>query len=271
MLENVNLKLKLSREEYSRALPKLLRRLTDLEKACWDHKVASIVVFEGWDASGKGAAIATLTQRLDPRGFKLHPIHEPTEAEHNHPWLWRFWQNVPNRGEMAIFDRSWYSRVLNDRVENLVTEQEWRAAYGDINDFERMHAADGTVIVKFFLHIGKKEQSRRFEKMAADPLEAWRITKQDRARHKKYEQYAEAIEDLLELTEAEYAPWTIVEAASRHWARKKIFETIIAALEQRLGSAAPHGVSSESLAHEADLRAAMESIEPQLDSQEASQ
>ena len=268
MLENVNLKLKLSREEYSQALPKLQRRLNDLEKACWDHKVASMVVFEGWDASGKGGAIATLTQRLDPRGFKLHPIHDPNEVEHNYPWLWRFWQQVPNRGEMAIFDRSWYSRVLADRVENLVTEDEWRAAYSDINDFERMHAADGTVIVKFFLHIGKKEQSRRFDKLAANPLEAWRVTKQDRARHKKYDQYAEAIEDMLELSEAEYAPWTIVEAASRHWARKKILETIVRALEHRLGSNTPHDASGESLAREADLRAAMDSIEPQTDSHE---
>lgn len=263
MLENVNLKRKLSHDEYNEVLPTLQRRLYDLEKTCWDRHIPSIVVIEGWDAAGKGGAISTLTQRLDPRGFKLHSTQLPRTFEQNRPWLWRFWREVPNRGEMVIFDQSWYSRVLIERVEKMIPEQSWKAAYSDIIDFERMLADDGTVILKFFLHISRKEQKKRFEKMEKDPLESWRVTGQDWERHKKYEEYCEATEEMLERTEAEYAPWTIVEATSRWWSRKKIFETIIDALERRLGKYAPAPDASmdDDLLRDADLRAAMDSLE----------
>lgn len=254
---------KLSRKEYNREIPQLQRRLYDLEKACWDHKIPSMMAFEGWDASGKGGAIATLTQRLDPRGFKVHSIQLPRSFEQNRPWLWRFWLNVPNSGEMVIFDRSWYSRILIERVENLIPEMAWRAAYRDILDFERMLADNGTVILKFFLHISKKEQEKRFLKLSAEPLEAWRVGKDDWARHRKYDQYVIAIDEMLELTESEYAPWTIVEATSRRWAKKKIFETIIAAFEHRLGSHTPKRAPSEKSAEiDADLRSAMDTLDP---------
>ena len=261
MLENVNLKRKLSREEYERILPRLQRRLYDLEKACWDHRAPSLVVFEGWDASGKGTTIATLTQRLDPRGFKLYPITAPRTYEQQRPWLWRFWLKAPNRGEMVIFDHSWYGRVLEERVEGIVPEKAWREAYRDILDFERMLADDGTVILKFFLHISKKEQKKRFKRIQKDPLESWRITAADWTRHKQYKEYLAATEEMLELTESEYAPWTIVEATSRWYARKKVFETIIAALEKRLGPSAPPAAEpAEAAGKDADLRAAMESL-----------
>ena len=263
MLENVNLKRKLSRKEYNRDISRLQRRLYDLEKACWDHKVPSMIAVEGWDASGKGGAIATLTQRLDPRGFKVHSIQLPRTFEQNRPWLWRFWLRVPNCGEMVIFDQSWYSRILIERVENLIPEMAWRAAYRDILDFERMLSDDGTVILKFFLHITKKEQERRFLKIASQPLEAWRVDKDDWARHRKYDQYVVATDEMLELTESEYAPWTIVEATSRRWAKRKIFQAIIAALEHRLGRNAPsRDTSDESAAIDADLRTAMHSLDP---------
>ncbi len=263
MLENVNLKRKLSREEYAQALPRLQSRLYDLEKDCWDHKVPSVILFEGWDAAGKGSAVSILTQRLDPRGFKLHSINLPRTFEQSRPWLWRFWLRAPNRGEMVIFDQSWYLRVMRERVEGNVPESAWRAAYSDILDFERMLADDGTVMVKLFLHISRKEQKRRFEAMETDPLEAWRITKEDWARHKKYDLYLSAAEEMLERTESEYAPWTIVEATSRRWATKKIFETIIEALEKRLGEkASPRRVSDDEAQKDADLRHAMASLEP---------
>src|ERR1019366_4912722 len=189
MFENINLKKKLSREEYKRLLPALQQRLYDLEKACWDQGVPTIVVFEGWDASGKGTTIATLTQRLDPRGFKLYPITSPRTYEQQRPWLWRFWLKVPDRGEMVIFDHSWYGRVLEERVEKTVPEKAWKDAYRDIVDFERMLADDGTVILKFFLHISKKEQTKRFEAIEAAPLEPGRAPAADGARHKKYDEY----------------------------------------------------------------------------------
>lgn len=262
MLENVNLARKLARQEYDEILPSLQRRLYDLEKACWDHHIPSMIVFEGWDAAGKGSAISTITQRLDPRGFKLHSVHAPRTVEQNHPWLWRFWLNVPNRGEMVLFDQSWYGRVVGDRVEGRVTEEEWRTAYRDILEFERMLADDGAVILKFFFHISKKEQKKRFEKIEQNPLESWRVTKDDWARHKKYDEYVLAIEEMFEQTESEYGPWTIVEATSRWWARKKIFDTLIAALEERLGrDAPPEDAAVDDAARDADLRAAMASYE----------
>ncbi|MDQ1470132.1 MAG: AMP-polyphosphate phosphotransferase [Bryobacterales bacterium] len=263
MLENVNLKRKLSADEYNRFLPALQLRLYDLEKACWDLKIRSVLVFEGWDAAGKGTSIATLTQRLDPRGFKLHSITHPRSFELSRPWLWRFWLRVPDQGEMAIFDQSWYMRVLQERVEKIVPESTWRAAYSDIVDFERMQADDGIVILKFFLHISRKEQEKRFRKLEADPLESWRITKEDWARHKHYNEYVAASEEMLEKTDTAEGPWTVVEATSRRWAKTKILNTIIAALEHRLGpDAPPREASEEAAASDADLRIAMESLSP---------
>jgi polyphosphate kinase 2 (PPK2 family) len=261
MLENINLKKKLPREEYKRILPTLQGRLYDLEKACWDQGVPTVILFQGWDAAGKGTTISALTQRLDPRGFKLYPITAPRTYELQRPWLWRFWLKVPNRGEMVIFDHSWYGRVLEERVENTVPEKAWRQAYRDIVDFERMLADDGATILKFFLHISKKEQKERFQAIEKDPLEAWRVTPEDWARYKKYDDYRVAIEDMLELTESEYAPWTIVEATSKWYARQKVFETIIAGIEMRLGASAPPRNEMATMAlRDADLREAMESL-----------
>jgi polyphosphate kinase 2 (PPK2 family) len=261
MLENINLDRKLSRDEYKSALPALQERLYDLEKACWDHDIPTIIVFEGWDASGKGTAIGALTQRLDPRGFKLYPITAPRTYEQQRPWLWRFWLKVPNRGEMIIFDHSWYGRVLEGRVEGAIPEKLWRQAYRDIVEFERTLADDGTTILKFLFHISKKEQRKRFEAIEADPLEAWRVTEADWARQKKYDDYLAATEEMLELTDTEFAPWTIVEASSKWYARKKVFDTIIAAMERRLGpNAPPRSTSNAAKSKDADLREVMESM-----------
>ena len=262
MLENLNLNKKLSREEYKQRLPGLQTRLYDLEKACWDNGVPTVIVFEGWDASGKGTTIATLTQRLDPRGFKLYPITAPRTYEQQRPWLWRFWLKVPNRGEMVIFDHSWYGRVLEERVQQVVPKSTWRQAYRDIVDFERMLADDNTVILKFFLHISQKEQKRRFKAIQSNPLEAWRVTKEDWARNKRYAEYFRANEEMLELTDSEYAPWAIVEATSKWYTRVKVLETIIRAMEQRLGKKVPKRQASSAAesSKDAALRAAMESL-----------
>jgi len=262
MLENINLKKKLSREEAKRILPPLQHRLNDLEKACWDQHVSTMMVFEGWDAAGKGTVISSLTQRMDPRGFRLYPITAPRTYEMHRPWLWRFWLKVPNRGEMVLFDRSWYSRVLEERFEATIPEKEWRQAYRDIVDFERMLADDGTTILKFFLHISKKEQRERFRAIQEDPLEAWRVTPEDWNRQKKYDEYLVAVEDMLELTESEFAPWTIVEATSKWYARVKVFEVAIEAMEKRLGPNAPPRVAStDAVEMDEELREAMESLE----------
>jgi polyphosphate kinase 2 (PPK2 family) len=234
MLEKIDLNRKLPKDEYKRLIPVLQRRLYDLEKACWDAKIPSMIVFEGWDAAGKGTSINLLTSRLDPRGFKLYPVQAARTFEQHLPWLWRFWLKIPNYGEMAIFDRSWYGRVLVERVENLTPVQEWRKGYRDIVDFERTLADDGYVIVKFFLHISKKEQKRRFKKLEKDPLKSWHVQPEDWEHHRKYNEYLVAIEEMLERTDTEWGPWTIIEATDRRWARVKIFQTIIRHLEEAL-------------------------------------
>jgi polyphosphate kinase 2 (PPK2 family) len=234
MLEKVDLGRKLSKKEYKARLPYLRDRLYDLQKACWDAGVPSVILFEGWDAAGKGTSINLLTQRLDPRGFKLYAIQEARTYEKHMPWLWRFWLKLPNYGQMAIFDRSWYGRVLVERVEGLTPEQAWRKGYRDIVEFEHTIADDGCVVVKFFLHISKKEQRRRYKKLEKDPLESWHVQPEDWEHHRKYDQYLEAIEEMLERTDTEWGPWTIVEATNRRWTRAKIFETIIRRLEEAL-------------------------------------
>jgi polyphosphate kinase 2 (PPK2 family) len=252
MLETVDLSKKLAKKVYKRRLPDLRVRLYDLQKACWDASVPSVVLFEGWDAAGKGTTINVLTQRLDPRGFKLYAIQGPRTYETHMPWLWRFWLKLPNYGEMAIFDRSWYGRVLVERVEGFTPEEQWRRAYQDIVDFERTLADDGYVLIKFFLHICQEEQLRRFKKLEKDPLESWHIQPEDWEHHRKYGDYELAIEEMLERTETEWGPWTIVEATDRRWARVKVFETIIAALETALekrGAGLPSPVEPPSAPH----------------------
>ncbi|UCC86959.1 MAG: hypothetical protein JSV81_19225 [Anaerolineales bacterium] len=234
MLEKIDLTSRLPKEDYKTRMPRLRDRLYDLQKACWEGNIPTVILFEGWDAAGKGTAVKALTRRLEPRGFKLYPIQAPRTYESHMPWLWRFWLKLPNYGEMAIFDRSWYGRVLVERVEGLTPEVAWRKAYRDIANFERTIADDGYVIVKFWLHISKEEQRRRFRKLEKDPLESWHVQPEDWEHHRKYDDYLQAVEEMLERTETEWGPWTIVEATDRRWARVKIFETIIDQLEDTL-------------------------------------
>ena len=234
MLEKIDLTRKLSKKEYKARLPYLRDRLYDLQKACWSAGIPSVILFEGWDAAGKGTSVKALTRRLEPRGFKLYPIQAPRTYETHMPWLWRFWLKLPNYGEMAIFDRSWYGRVLVERVEGLTPEAQWRKAYRDIANFERTIADDGYVIIKFWLHISREEQKRRFERLEKDPLTAWHVQPEDWEHYQKYDEYLLAVEEMLERTETEWGPWTIVEATDRRWARVKIFDTIISRLEEAL-------------------------------------
>jgi len=234
VLEKIDLSRSLSKKQYKDQIPKLQRRLYDLQHAAWKGEIPSVIVFEGWDAAGKGTTINTLTQRLDPRGFKLHPIQAARTFEKMHPWLWRFWNRLPNYGEMAIYDRSWYGRVLVERVERFTPKREWRKGYRDIVDFERTIADDGYVLIKFWLHISKEEQKRRFKRLEKDPLKSWQVTEEDWHHHKNYKQYYTAVEEMLERSETEWGPWTIVEATDRWWCRSKVFKTIIDVLTDRL-------------------------------------
>jgi polyphosphate kinase 2 (PPK2 family) len=235
MLEKIDLTKKLDKDAYKRLMPTLEERLYTVQKMSWDAGIPVVILFEGWDAAGKGTSIQTLTGPLDPRGFKLYPIRAARTYEKSHPWLWRFWLKLPARGEWAIFDRSWCGRVLVERVENIVPEEEWRRAYRDIVEFERTIADDGNLIIKCFLHISKQEQKKRFEKLLEDPLTAWHVAPEDWDHHRRYDEWLLAYEELFERTESEWGPWTIVEATDRRHTRVKIFQTIIGALEERLG------------------------------------
>jgi len=239
MLEKLDLKRALPKEEYKSRLPGLQNRLYDLQLKTSEAGVPSVVVFEGWEASGKGTCINVLTSRLEPRAFHLHAIREPRTHELHLPWLYRFWERIPNYGQMAIFDRSWYRRVLDERVEKITPKSEWRKAYRDIVDFERTLADDGYVIVKFFFHIAKKEQKGRFRKLERDALTRWQVQPEGWQQHHAYDKYLVAVEEMLERTESEWGPWTIVEATDRYWTRIKTFEAIIRALETGAARRAP--------------------------------
>jgi polyphosphate kinase 2 (PPK2 family) len=234
MLDKIDLNRKVPKKEYKKLMPALRNRLYDLQKASWDAGVPVIILFEGWDAAGKGTSIQYLTRRLDPRGFKLYPIRPTRTYEKKRPWLWRFWLKIPGRGEWAIFDRSWYGRVLVERVEQLISDAEWRRAYRDIVDFERTLADDGYLILKFFLHISKEEQRKRFDALTADPLMAWKVEPEDWERHNQYDEWLQIYEEMFERTDTEWGVWTIVESTDRNFTRIKIFQTIINTLEDRL-------------------------------------
>ena len=235
MLDKIDLNRKIDKETYKRIMPELENRLFDVQKASWDARIPVIILFEGWDAAGKGTSIQKLTSPIDPRGYKLYPIRAARTYEKKHPWLWRFWLKIPARGEWAIFDRSWYGRVLVERVENLIPESEWRRAYRDIVDFERTLADDGTLIIKFFLHISKQEQKRRFNKLSQRPADRLARHPEDWEHHYRYDDWLLAYEEAFERTETEWGPWTIVEATDRAFTWVKIYQTIITALEERLG------------------------------------
>jgi polyphosphate kinase 2 (PPK2 family) len=234
MLDKIDLSKKVDKKTYKRVMPILEDRLYQVQKATWDSGIPVVILFEGWDASGKGTSIQKLTTPIDPRGFKLYPIRASRTHEKKYPWLWRFWLKLPARGEWAIFDRSWYGRVMVERVEKLIPEGDWLRAYRDIVEFERTIADDGTQIIKFFLHISKQEQKRRFENLSKDPLNAWHVTPEDLDHHRRYDDWLLAYEEALERTETEWGPWTIVEATDRRHTWMKIYQTIIDSLGERL-------------------------------------
>jgi polyphosphate kinase 2 (PPK2 family) len=236
-LDEVDLSLKLSKEEEAERLAAGWKRLEALRLAL-GAKLSGYglgppvcVLFEGWDASGKGGAIRRLVAPLDLRHVRVAQFAAPTPDEKRHHFLWRFWPQLPGWGGMAVFDRSWYGRVLVERVEGFASEAEWRRGYGEIVELERTLAAEGMVLIKFFLHLSADEQLKRFEARRDDPLKAWKLTPDDWENRSKRSQYAESIEEMLERTDHEAAPWEVVEAESKRYARVKVVETVIERVE----------------------------------------
>ena len=236
MLAQIDLSRKIDKTEYKTVMEELSRRLAALQREAIQLKIPIVVVFEGWDAAGKGTLINQLILTLDPRHFSVFSTLQPGEEEIHRPFLWRFWIKTPAKGRMTIFDRSWYHRVLLNRVEKRKTLKnfDWDTAHHEINSFERQLTDDGNVIVKFFLHISKKTQRDRFAKLEKTASMSWRVSKGDWSRHKKYDKYLLALEELLAKTDTDYAPWTIVESHDRRFATVKIFKAVIKTLEERI-------------------------------------
>jgi polyphosphate:AMP phosphotransferase len=234
MLKDIDLSRKLARSAYKEAKDRLDLELTRLERRARELGIPVLIVFEGWNGAGKGDLINKLILPMDPRGFTVHAMREPIEEERMRPFLWRFWRRLPPRGRVAIFDRSWYRRVLDDRVEGRAGPLEVEQAYDDIASFERLLATSGTLFLKFFLHISKKEQAARFERLAADPTTAWRVTDTDRAHHEQYDETVRAVDTMLARSDTDYAPWVVVEAHDRRFATIKILTTVVAALQRQI-------------------------------------
>ena len=233
-LADVDLSLKLEREQYDKELDRLRRKLRSLHSSVYRKRVPVAVAYEGWDAAGKGGNIRRLASGLDPRGYRVIPIAAPTADEKAHHYLWRFWNQAPRRGHIAIFDRTWYGRVLVEKVEGFCSPEECERAYTEIVEMEREWAQSGVLLLKFWLHLSPEEQLRRFKERQETPHKQWKITDEDWRNREKWNDYAAAVDVMLERTSTKFAPWTVVESDSKLYARIKVLRTVLKHLEARL-------------------------------------
>jgi len=234
VLSGIDLSKSLTEEEYKTRLKKLQKRLAELHSELYRLRIPVVIGFEGWDAGGKGGAIKRLTSNLDPRGYRVNPTAAPNDIEKVHHYLWRFWNNVPKAGHIAVFDRTWYGRVMVERIEGFCSEAQWRRAYQEINEMESHMANAGAVVLKFWLHIDKDEQERRFRERQANPTKQWKITDEDWRNREKWDQYEEAVNEMLIRTSTTYAPWIVVEGNDKRYARVKVLQTVVDALEKKI-------------------------------------
>lgn len=234
MLEKIDLSKELTKDEYKKSMSGLTENLGQLQRKAKELQIPIMIVFDGWDASGKGSLINELLMSLDPREFNIYPINPPNEEEKLRPFFWRFWLRTPAKGRMAIYEKSWYRKVFDERVTDSLPEQEILKYYQRINSFERQLVEDGTVIIKFFLHISPEEQKKRFKDIKKDHPFVWEVMKKDFNQNQKYNQYLAAAEEMIEKTDNNYAPWTVVEANDRKFAAVKIFQVISRTIEEKI-------------------------------------
>ncbi|UZQ53310.1 polyphosphate:AMP phosphotransferase [Trichothermofontia sichuanensis B231] len=234
LLAQVDLSKALSADAYKKRLREEQVRLRQLQISVFKENVPVLILFEGWDAAGKGGAIKRLTDILDPRSYFVYPFAAPTHEEKEHHYLWRFWRRLPTVGQIGIFDRSWYGRVLVERIENFATDEEWRRAYREINEFEAQLTGAGYVLVKFWLHISPEEQLRRFEERQNDPFKTYKLTAEDWRNREKWTLYEVAVNQMIQRTSTPTAPWTLVAANDKYYARVKILDTVSDAIEREL-------------------------------------
>jgi polyphosphate kinase 2 (PPK2 family) len=242
MLADVDLEKKLERAEYKAQLLEYQVRLRDLALRCYRERQSVVLVFEGWDASGKGGSIRRLTEKLDPRSSHVYAIAAPRGEDKDHHYLWRFWRRLlpADEKQIVIFDRSWYGRVLVERVEGFASRKEWKRAYAEINDFERQMVEGGFLLVKYWFHVDANEQLRRFEARRATPHKTWKLTEEDYRNRANWDDYETAVEEMLVKTSTGIAPWTVVAGNDRRYARVKCIRTLVDALQSKLdGALAP--------------------------------
>lgn len=235
VLSKIDANKELSKEEYKEKLDKYQKKLSQLQIEMFKEQIPVVIGFEGWDAAGKGGAIRRLTAALDPLGFAVHPVAAPNVVEKQFHYQWRFWINLPAPGNIAIFDRTWYGRVMVERIEGFAKPQEWQRAYDEIKDMEAQWAEHGVAIAKFWLQIDKDEQLRRFNDRQSDPDKQWKITDEDWRNREKWGAYEAAVNEMLVRTDTSYAPWTVVEGNNKYYARLKVLKTVIDLFEKKLG------------------------------------
>ena len=233
-LADVALDKTLTEEEYDTLLNQYQKRLRELHNELYRKKIPVIIAYEGWDAAGKGGNIKRITEALDPRGYEVHPIASPEPHEKARHYLWRFWNRLPKTGHVAIFDRTWYGRVMVERLEGFCSENDWQRAYVEINEFEKELADWNAVIVKFWVQIDKDTQLARFKERENTPEKRWKITDEDWRNREKWDLYEEAVNEMLQKTNTAYAPWHILESNDKKYARIKALKTVIEAIEKKM-------------------------------------
>lgn len=234
VLSGIDLSKTMTREAYKKEIDRLQKKLELLHSELYRLRIPVVLGFEGWDAGGKGGAIRRLTSHLDPRGYQVCPTAAPNDVEKKHHYLWRFWNRMPKAGHIAIFDRTWYGRVMVERIEGFCREEEWRRAYQEINEMESHLVNAGAVVLKFWLQIDKDEQKRRFEERMRIPEKQWKITDEDWRNREKWDQYELAVNEMLVRTSTTYAPWIVVEGNCKYYARVKVLRTVVEALEKKI-------------------------------------
>jgi len=232
-LGEADLSLSLSKKEYLKIIEEKQARIHDLHNEMYRRRIPMVIVYEGWDAAGKGGNIRRLTARMDPRGYEVIPVSAPNDIEKSHHYLWRFWSEFPKAGHVAIYDRSWYGRVLVERVEGFCKEWEWKQAYREINEMEENFVNAGTILVKFWLHIDPKEQLQRFKSRELNPAKRWKLGEEDWRNREKWNLYERATNDMFLRTHTGHGQWTIVEANCKRFARIRALNTVIGAIEKR--------------------------------------
>jgi polyphosphate kinase 2 (PPK2 family) len=232
MLETVRLTRKLSAKAYGKAVARQQLRLRELQFRMYAEQLPALALFEGWDAAGKGGAIKRVTETLEPRGYTVSSFSAPRGEERTHHYLWRFWRALPRAGHLGIFDRSYYGRVLVERLEGFCSEEEWRRAFREINEFEAQQTGFGMVIVKFWLHVSPEEQLRRFRDRERDPFRSHKLTPEDWRNRARWDEYARAVDEMLARTSTPAAPWTVVAANDKYYARVKVVKTLADAVER---------------------------------------